>query len=171
MKNRIALIGYRGTGKTTIGNSLIKRLGEYTFLDLDDYIVKKEKKSIPEIFNDFGEEKFREFENQYLKELSKNKNIVLSTGGGVVIREENRDILKKKYVNILLSCSPNVILKRIAGDKNRPALTSKSEYEEILFNLEKRDIWYKEVSNLMIQTDKYKVEECIEIILKFLNRV
>lgn len=161
----IVLIGFRGTGKTSIGMVLAKKL-KMEFADSDDLIVKLAGKSIPEIFEIDGEKKFREFEAKAIEELSKKDNTAIATGGGVPCNEKSIELLKKNGLVFLLQASPEILLKRIQSDSNRPALTGKkNKLEEILHLLQERKDCYEKAADYRILSEKVSVEEtAVEII-------
>jgi len=159
------LIGYRGTGKTTLGKIIASKLN-LDFIDLDELIVKNTSKTIPEIFAKEGEPKFRDYETQALKEACLGKEKIVSCGGGIITREENIDLLKKNGFVVLLKASPQTIFKRIYNDKNRPALTNKDPLEEIKHMLEARRNAYEKAKDFEINTDKEKKWESAKKILE-----
>ncbi len=138
MKN-IVLIGMPGSGKTTIGKLLANELG-LSFFDSDQHIEKTQNLTIPQIFEQFGEEHFRALESAALEELSQKVNSVISTGGGIVEREENIDILKKSSVVIFINRPLENLLSDI-DTKNRPLL--KDGKEKIVGLFERRFELYK----------------------------
>jgi shikimate kinase len=162
----IFFIGFMGVGKTTIG----KHLGELLNLpviDMDSYIENKEKKSIKEIFNQQGEQHFRDLENKVLLELA-NKQAVITTGGGVIEREENREILRQQEFVFHLTCPFASLWSRLEGDENRPLVQNNSkERLSSLFNL--RFPLYENGSSITIHTDNKTIEEVIEEILPYLD--
>ena len=115
----IILIGMMGAGKTTIGKSLANHLDK-TFIDSDHEIQKRTGVKIPIIFEIEGEAGFRKRETDMLRELLKIDNIVLATGGGIIINEENRKLIKEKGTIIYLRATVNDLLHRTRHDKNRP---------------------------------------------------
>ncbi len=117
----ISLIGFMGTGKSTVGEELAERL-DYTLVDLDQEIVKREGREISEIFATDGEEYFRDLEAKVTAEVAQRDNQIISTGGGVVLRDENTRNLKEKGVVVLLKATPKEILERITDDNQRPLL-------------------------------------------------
>lgn len=140
----IILIGFMGTGKSTIGEFLSNSLN-LSFVDLDVYIENKENKSIPNIFEENGEQRFRELEHQYLLECIENFDII-ATGGGIIEHDPSYKILKQQVNNIWLDCKIDIIHKRIVNDPHRPNaknktksqlknlyLTRVSRYNEIAF--------------------------------------
>lgn len=166
MEKNLYLIGYRGTGKTTIG-LIVADILKKEFIDTDNIIVKLAKKSIPEIFNEDGEEKFREYETKALKLASQKENAIISCGGGIILKEKNNKLLKRGIV-CLLSASEETIYNRIYKDKNRPALTNKDPRKEIHDVLEFRKPLYKKLADFEINTDKIgKEKHAINIIEKY----
>lgn len=137
--NNIYLIGFMGSGKSTLAKHLAQTLG-MGWIDLDQLIEKRENKSIRQIFEDEGEDYFRRLETYYLEETTMLKQTVVSTGGGAVGTEYNRQILKNQ-LTIYLDWPFEVLYKRIAGDTNRPL--SKS-YEQLLALYQYRLPLYKE---------------------------
>lgn len=107
-KKNIALIGYMGTGKTTIGKRLARRLG-LSFVDTDAYIEKQQGKSISRIFEQEGEPAFRRMEESVLAALAEEENLLISTGGGIVLSEQNRKLLKERTFLVTLTASPGAI--------------------------------------------------------------
>ena len=128
----IILIGFRGTGKTTIGKLLAKQLGK-EFIDADVYLEKKEGMSIKDVFKKGGETLFRDIESKVITELSLLDNKVIATGGGAVLREENVKNLKRHGIIILLDADANTLHKRIQRDSHsqqrRPNLTAQGGFE------------------------------------------
>jgi len=130
----IVLTGFMGTGKSGIGKRLAKKLG-MSYLDTDELIEEREKDSISAIFKKRGEEYFRRLETKVVKEVALLDNFVISTGGGVVLKEGNIRLLKKNAFIVCLFASPEVILKRTEGNENRPLLevnNQKKRIEELL---------------------------------------
>ncbi len=163
----IYLIGFRGSGKTTLGKILAKELKK-DFVDIDKLIEKRESKSIAEIFKEKGEEYFRKVETTILKEVASNDNQIVSTGGGIVISEENRKIIQENGISIYLTADTETTYKRIKFDNNRPQLTDKDPIEEIKFLIEKRKPLYEKLANYTIDTSKFKIEECVKKIKEFI---
>jgi len=164
----IFLIGYRGSGKTTLGKILSEKL-KMKFVDTDELIVERENKTIPEIFSKLGEKYFREIETKVLQDVIKNDNQVISTGGGIILSELNRNLIKNNGVCIYLKVDPKISYQRIYNDKNRPPLTNLSPLEEIIYVMNYRSKFYQETAHLTIDTGILNIEQCIEEILKFLN--
>ncbi len=145
-KRQIFLIGYRATGKSTIGFEVSRILG-WNFIDLDRFIEEKFGQDIRDIFKKYGEDKFRDLETEALEEVAKLDKIVVSTGGGVILRGKNRDLLKQGIV-ILLKANIETIISRLKSDNNRPPLTGLSLEEEVNVTLSQREKLYDEVKDL-----------------------
>nr|MBP9719249.1 shikimate kinase [Candidatus Levybacteria bacterium] len=125
----IVLIGMRGSGKSTIARKLSKKLGK-PYVEIDKLIAKRFETTIPAMVAAHGWEYFREKESEITKEVSAMDNVIISTGGGVVLRAENSMALQKSGKLFYLRCTIATLLKRIGHDKNRPALTGQSSLEE-----------------------------------------
>lgn len=164
------LIGYRGTGKTTLGRAVARKL-KMNFIDADDLLVETIGKSIPKIFESEGEDKFREYETQILKEICKKENIVVGCGGGIVTREENIKLLKENGVVCLLTADPKVIHEWIYGDKNRPSLTDKDPYKEIVFMMEKRKPLYNKAKDFSVDTGVNNIPDSVKRIIEGYKKV
>ncbi len=163
------LIGFRGSGKTVLGK-IISEKCDMTFIDTDNLTAGKEGISIPEIFKKYGEEYFRKIESGILEEISKKNNQVVSTGGGIILKEKNRDIIKKTGYCVFLHADPEILFNRIRGDKNRPALTGLPLKEEILEVLKTREPLYLDIGQIIVDTGKYGIEKSVEIILDAIKK-
>lgn len=152
MRN-VFLIGPMGAGKSTIGRLLAKEL-RYPFKDSDREIEARTGADIPWIFDVEGEEGFRLREEAMIAELAKEDGIVLATGGGVVMRESNRKALSQGGLVVYLRTSVEQQLQRTAKDRQRPLLQT-SDPEQVLRDLiAKRDPLYREIADLIIDTDQ-----------------
>ncbi|WP_456370154.1 shikimate kinase [Thermodesulfatator atlanticus] len=162
---KIILIGFRATGKTTVGKKLAELLS-LPFLDLDEYIVKKAGKTISEIVEEKGWPAFRELEKEALFEMSKKDNLVLALGGGAVMHADEMDLIKANSSVIWLKSHPEIILKRLSEDEKtcafRPALTDKDLAEEISLLLSKREPLYEKYADLTVETDHKAPQEIAE---------
>ena len=162
----IVLIGYRGTGKSVVGEILAARL-RMQCIGMDVEIVKRAGMSIPEIVEKYGWQKFRDIESEKALELSGFDNIVIDTGGGVIERPENIEALKTNSRIFWLKASVDAIVSRIQGDTERPALTAgKTFTEEVTEVLEQRILKYKNAAQYEIDTDKLTPEQVADRIIK-----
>jgi len=166
--NNIILVGPMGSGKTTIGRRLSERLS-LDFFDSDHEIVKTTGVSIDHIFDVEGEKGFRNRESDVLKKLCNMSNIVLATGGGAVILDENRELMKKASSIIYLLSSVDQILRRTAKSKTRPLLEKSNNRRKTITDIvEARDPLYREVSSYIIDTNGKKLNEVIDEIIQVL---
>ncbi len=166
MKNNISLIGFMATGKTFVGKNLAQKLDK-EYVDVDSLIVKESGKSIPRIFEEDGEIRFRELEMEIVKKVSGRKDIVIDCGGGVVLNKINIDRLKQNSNIILLTASPEVILERILKEKGkRPLLEIPDRMEEIKRLLSFREPFYNRSCDYKIDTSNLTVDEVVDKILK-----
>ncbi len=151
MKN-IVLTGFMGAGKTEVGKELSRILG-WKIIDVDDEIVKSRNMTINEIFGKMGEAAFRDIEAGTIREVSRNRNVIISTGGGAVLRQENMDNLREHGVIVCLWARPETVLKRIRGNNERPLLQVEDPLKKIRELLEFRRPFY-EKADFMIETDE-----------------
>ena len=161
----IVLIGMRGSGKTTIGKLLAKRLGKQ-FIEMDELIVQRLGQSIPEIVNRYGWEKFRDVEEEITREVAGWDNVVNATGGGVVTREKNVLELKKKGKLVWLKANIDTLLRRIGNDQSRPSLTGRSQRGDMEAVLAERRPIYQRVADFIVDTEGKTPEEVAEAIAK-----
>ncbi|MGG4168656.1 shikimate kinase [Rossellomorea vietnamensis] len=162
----IFFIGFMGVGKTTIG----KRLGDVLNLpviDMDHYIEDKERKTISDIFHQHGELYFRDLETRVLLELE-SEEAIITTGGGVVERKRNRDILGQNGSVFHLTCSFDALWERLEGDEDRP-LVQKNSKDKLSALFERRFPLYEEGSSVTIQTDEKSVDEVVQAILPYIK--
>lgn len=162
MKN-IFLIGYMGTGKSTVAAYMAKQYG-MEVLEMDQMIVEREGMSISDIFAKHGETYFRDAETKLLIEIQAQENRVVSCGGGVVLREQNVEEMRKCGSIVLLSAKAETILERVKDDNSRPLLQGNKNIEFINDMLEKRRPKYECAADIVIQTDGKQVADiCNEI--------
>lgn len=155
----IYLVGFMGTGKTSVGKVLAKKK-KWQFIDLDDLIQFKEKRAIPDIFAKEGEPYFRHVEKKTLKEVAREKNFVVACGGGIVIDKENIEIMKETGIVICLSATPQVILQRTFGYRHRPLLNVSEPKKQIELLLKMRAPYYS-LADKTIDTSGLSVEAII----------
>ena len=146
-KMNIYIIGYMGTGKTTIGQLLAKKLNR-DFFDVDGFIENRYYKTVAEIFEEKGESGFREIEHRIIQEISEFENVVVSTGGGLPCFFDNMDIMNRTGITIYLKASVDELIGRINSNKQkRPLIKGKSSEELQDFvetNLKKRESFYNQ---------------------------
>ena len=167
-KSNVYLVGLMGSGKTSIGKILAKRMG-MNFIDLDDEIIKDQQCSISEIFDRFGEEKFRHLENKKLLSTLEIDNCVISTGGGIIMDQDNIKTMLENGSIIHLDIDLETQLLRIKNKKNRPLLRDKDNERKILVKMRKeRDHIYKKIAIGSVNTSNKKrndiVNEVVNII-------
>ncbi len=164
MEKNIVLVGFMGTGKSMVGMAVAKKMGR-KFIDIDKEIVRNSKMSINEIFEKYGEDRFRVLESEAIEKISSGDNLVIATGGGALIREENVTRLKKNGVLICLTASPKEILKRIGGDVSRPILNVVDKVATIERKLEERHRYYA-LSDISLDSEKGGVGEIAEGVIE-----
>lgn len=164
----VFLVGFMGAGKTTVASELEKKL-EMNRIEMDDMIAQKQGMSIPEIFDTYGETYFRDLESNCLIELQKVKQSIVSCGGGVVIRDENAEHMKKNGRVVLLEASPQVILERVKDSNDRPILNGHMNVDYIEQLLAKRKEKYQAIADVVVNTDHKTASEIVdEIIAKLI---
>lgn len=162
----VFLIGFMGSGKSTVAMCLAKNYG-MDMIDMDQLIVEREGMSISDIFTQKGELYFRDAETKLLIELEEQQDKVVSCGGGIVLREENVQAMKKCGQVVLLDAKPETILERVKDDDNRPLLRGNKNVQFIRDMMEKRRHNYERAANFIIHTDGKSADEiCKEIIEK-----
>lgn len=159
----IFLIGFMGSGKSTVASCLAKKFG-MEIVEMDQVIVEREGMSISDIFAHKGETYFRDVESQLLTEIQAKQDRVISCGGGVVLREQNVKEMKKCGKVVLLNAKPETILERVKDDENRPLLQGKKDVSFIGDMMEQRRPKYEKAADFIIETDGKGAEEiCKEI--------
>jgi len=167
------LIGYRGSGKSTLGHKLADRLWQKC-VDTDDLVVAKAGKSIAQIFTDHGEPYFRDLETQVVKEAAAVQDQVIALGGGAPMREENRLAIKSAGHRVIyLKCEPEELYKRISADpdtaSNRPALTQFfGSVEEISKVLAEREPIYRQMADAELEVTYLTPDEAMVYIVRLL---
>jgi shikimate kinase len=170
--NNLFLIGFRCTGKSSVGRSLSEKLGR-SFVDTDSLLVTKQKMSIKEIVGAHGWESFRQMEHAILKEVCISDEQVVATGGGVVLNEDNVMLMKKSGRIIWLKATAESIKARMLQDKDtqdfRPALTLDSNISEIEETLHSRESLYKKAMDFFVDTDDRAIRVITDVIIKKLK--
>lgn len=165
----IVLTGFMGTGKTAVGKKLAKEL-HMEYIDTDTMIEEGTQMSIPKIFKKWGETSFRDLETKAIKCLGILDNFVISTGGGVVLKEENMKELEKKGVIICLRASIDVILKRTSKNKKRPLLEESCDARKKIEDLlEYREPFYKR-ADFTVDTSDPNTNDIVKEIIEFIEK-
>lgn len=170
MKNNVILTGFMGTGKTSLGKLLATRLGR-PFVDIDKKIEDETQLSIPKIFEQYGEEHFRELERVAVKELSEKRGLVIATGGGTIKDEENLRLLKSSGLLICLTTEPEEILNRTSRRGERPVLDGGGEerLETIKKLLAERKKFYDR-ADYQVDTTEWSPLQIIDDICRYLRQ-
>ena len=165
MKDNIAIIGFMGSGKTTVGEILAERL-EYRFFDLDRLIEVSEGRSIKDIFTEDGEEYFRNIESKIIRKIIKNNNCVFACGGGAILRRENMRMIASRSDVVYLMISPSEAVKRLSGSTERPLISIEERNKKISELLNKRSSLYLKYAEIIINNEKLTPEEAADTIIK-----
>ena len=168
MVDNIFFVGLMGAGKTTVGRLLAKHLDK-TFYDTDHEIERRTGVNIPLIFEVEGEAGFRKREVAVIEELSQMQNIVLATGGGAVLLEENRETLKKNGTVIYLRANVHELWQRTRNDKNRPLLQNADPRAKLEQLFTERDPLYREVASIVLDTGGQPVNAIVHHIEQLLG--
>ena len=162
----IILIGYRGTGKSLVGRLLSARL-QMPCIGMDAQIIKRAGMPIPEIVERYGWPKFRDLESEEARELAGLDNVIIDTGGGVIERPENIEVLQMNSRVFWLQASVDVVVSRIQGGAERPALIAgKTFTEEVAEVLERRLPLYRSAAQYEIDTDELTPEQVVERVIE-----
>lgn len=162
----IVLIGFMGAGKSTIAGMMHEAF-YMEVIEMDQVIVNQQGMSIPEIFEKYGEEYFRDLETNLLIDMQDHQNVIISCGGGVALRERNVKEMKKNGKVVFLTASPETILERVQDDNDRPLLNRHKNVEYISQMMETRRPKYEAAADLIIATDgKSSYDICREIVLE-----
>ncbi|WP_224017153.1 MULTISPECIES: shikimate kinase [Paraburkholderia] len=164
----VFFVGLMGAGKTTVGRAVARRL-ERPFFDSDHEVEARTGARIPVIFEMEGEAGFREREAQMIDELSAREGIVLATGGGAVLRPENRAALKERGFVVYLRAHPHDLWLRTRRDKNRPLLQTEDPKGRLEALYEQRDPLYREIADFVIETGRPSVNGLVNMVLMQLD--
>jgi len=157
-----------GVGKTTIGRQLANLFG-YEFVDSDREIEQRTGASIPWIFDMEGEEGFRRREQAVIDELTARAGVVLATGGGAVIKPENRACLQQRGIVVYLKAGLEELLARTRNDKNRPLLQTDDPRARLQTLIEQREPWYLEIADIVFDTQYQNIKTTAKILQKQLQ--
>ncbi len=164
MGNNIILEGFMGCGKSTVGIRLSYKLS-LTVVDTDKLIEREQDRKISDIFAQDGEAAFRQMETACLKKLAREKTgRIISLGGGVPVRKENRDILKELGMVVYLRTRPETVYERIKNDTSRPLLQCADPLQRIRELMEERKSAYEAAADLTVDTDEASVEQILTLI-------
>lgn len=159
----IALVGLPGSGKSTVGRHLARKLG-LTFVDSDIRIEQRLGCAIREFFEREGEQRFRDIEAEEIDALTRLENTVLSTGGGSVLREENRQRLSQRCKVVYLRSSPEEVYRRLRHDRNRPLLQVADPLAKLRELYAERDPFYRDTAHFVIETGRPSVPTLVNMI-------
>ena len=152
----LILVGMMGSGKTTLGRTLARHLGK-AFVDSDEEIIKRTGVTVPHIFDVEGEPGFRLRERAAISDLVERDNIVLATGGGAVLDEQNRAMLQQNGIVIYLKASVHDLWQRTRHDRNRPLLQTDDPHAKLMELFQQRDPLYQQVADIVVQSGKQSV--------------
>ena len=160
----IVLIGFMGSGKTTLGRWIAREHG-YTFIDTDDMIELKQQRLINDIFASEGEEYFRDLETEMIKSLAdRDDKVVISVGGGLPVREVNRKLMRRAGKVVYLRTSVDELEKRLKGDTKRPLLAGGNVREKIIALMDKRGALYLDAADVVVDTTGRRFEQIYDTI-------
>ena len=169
---RIFLIGYMGSGKTTLGRAYSKDQG-LTFIDLDWYIEERFHKTVQQIFAERGEEGFREIERRMLHEVADFEDVVIAAGGGTPCFFDNMDFMNERGVTVLLQAQPSTLFNRLKVAKSqRPLLADKSDDELMAFimaGLQKRLVFYSKAQYVFASDELESQKQIVDSIQRLKN--
>lgn len=169
MKNNIVLIGFMGSGKTSVGIRLSYSL-KRTLIDTDKWIEQRQRMTVSDIFARDGESAFRRLETECLKELIKTTDKqIISAGGGLPVKEENRPLLKQLGKVFYLQVSPETIYERLKTDTTRPLLQVADPLKQIKILLEERESIYKACADVTLEVSDSTFDEIIEQVKGFIT--
>lgn len=168
IEDNIVLIGFMGTGKTTVAQRLSELYG-FEVLEMDQVIEEGEHLSIPEIFATYGEEYFRDLETNLLVGLQRKNHMVISCGGGAALREKNVAEMKRNGKIILLTASPRTVWERLKDREDRPLLNGHKTIKDIEELMEARRSKYEAAADMTISTDKKTVLAVCEELMEKLK--
>lgn len=161
-KKNIILCGFMGSGKSTIGSLLSKKMG-MSFVDLDKYIEKQENKTVTQIFEDSGEEYFREKEREASKVLGAKRGLVIAAGGGTLTFPENVAAFRENGRIVLLNVSPETVAERLKNDNSRPLLAKPDKLQAIRELFDARLPLYESAADIVVDADQSPMQVCMQI--------
>lgn len=169
-RTNVALVGFMGAGKSTVGRELAARLGK-TFVETDTLVERRAGMSVSDVFACYGEPHFRDLESAVVREAAKSHNCVIACGGGVVLREENVAALKASSVLVYLEVSPQSVLSRIGPQSTvRPLLSGPDRERRVAELMEQRRTSYEAAADVTVATDGLAVEQIVCHVQELLKR-
>ena len=166
----IFLIGFMGCGKSTVASKLNQMYGMHV-VEMDQEISNRQKMSIPDIFEQYGEEYFRDLESNLLQEIQTGTNQVVSCGGGVVLRAKNVAEMRKNGRIVLLTAKPENVLRRVRENDDRPILKGRKTVKDITELMEARREKYEEAADIVVATDDKSVSVICEEIMQKIKEI
>lgn len=166
----VVLIGFMGAGKSTVSEYLSDMFA-MDIVEMDQMIAKQEGMSIPDIFKIYGEEYFRDLETELLIKMQERKNVIISCGGGAVLRERNVEEMKKNGKVVLLTASPEVVYERVKDSEDRPLLKGRKNVKGISELMEQRREKYEAAADIVINTDNKTVLQICEEMVERLSEM
>ena len=167
-KQNIILVGFMGTGKTTVGCLLSERT-DFPLVDMDTQIEAEEGRSINDIFAQSGEPYFRQLEREMVQKLAKKSGCIISAGGGIVLNPENISDFTQSGLVVCLSASPEKLLERLKNDSTRPLLASDKQDQIIQLLADRKPLY--EAIDFQIQTDTFSPEQIADQIIARYNKI
>jgi shikimate kinase len=166
LTRNIGLIGFMGTGKTTIGRALANSIGRQ-FYDTDTLVESAIGKTIPQIFLEDGEGSFRKIESGVVKEVCEKEFAVISFGGGAILSKTNVEVIRKSSIVVLLKASVETILKRTASNSYRPLLNVEEDDAEsrIISLIKSRRVLYESAMDFAVEIDDLSIQQAVEEII------
>ncbi|MCM8537140.1 MAG: shikimate kinase [Lentisphaeraceae bacterium] len=161
----IILVGFMSCGKSSVGRYLSEQAG-MKLVDLDQLIIEKAGMSIPEIFANVGEKAFRDLESYVTTLMKKQQDTIFATGGGVILREQNRKILKESGIVIWLKTTPENVIKFTKKDNNRPLLQDKKSIDQVTEMMNMREPMYEDCSHYSINAWENNLSQIADLVWK-----
>lgn len=163
------LVGMMGSGKSTVGSQVAHRMG-LDFVDTDDLVASVTESTIADLWNDQGEDKFRRLESQMIASAAAGEKVVVATGGGVVLDQDNISQMRRSGLVVWLKASPEVLAERVGRDSTRPLMAASDDPVQALATLLlKREGRYAEAAHAVVDTDDRPVDEIVARVLELWN--